>query len=386
MKILQVVEASGAGVGLHVRGLCQDLIALNHQVTVAYAPHRTDDLFRQFVADQQNNIRFVPLRVERKISPVSDLQAIIRLLRLIKHEGSIDVVHGHSSKGGAIARVAGRWSGIPTVYTPHSLIVASPEISRAEAVVYTLVERTLGHWATSRIIAVSNDEREFIVKLGLAPKDHVVVIKNGLDARDLEYSSEGSTCEDFKQKPLTFGSIMRFSTQKAPVNLIDAFIQLLDMLPKIPVRLMLAGDGELFPEAKRLVEESGLGEKIALLGWRENTRDLLRKFDIFVLSSLYEGFSYAVLEAMAAKLPVVSTDVFGTKETVFQVPGNVLVPSGDPKALAHGMKQIATLANPGALRQVLRRIGEANHSYVLGHFRQSETTRRTLEVYQALCQ
>ena len=111
MKILQVVEACGAGVGLHVRGLCQDLISQDHQLTVAYAPYRADEAFEQFVADYRDRIRFAQLKVGREISPVSDLRAIIQLLRLIKGEGPFDVVYGHSAKGGALARIAGRCSG-----------------------------------------------------------------------------------------------------------------------------------------------------------------------------------------------------------------------------------------------------------------------------------
>jgi glycosyltransferase involved in cell wall biosynthesis len=386
MKVLQVVEATSAGVGRHVRGLCEYLIAQDHQLTVAYAPHRMDEQFRQFVANYQNKISFVPLRVGRKISSASDLQAVVQLMRLIRHKGPFDVVHGHSAKGGAIARIAGRCSGVPTVYTPHSLIINSPTISRAQATLYTLIERILGRWATSRIIAVSEGEREFILELGLVKENRVVVIRNAIDDQDPKYFSERSISEDLDQKPLTFGSTIRFSPQKAPEHLIQAFSKLAGMLPHIPMRLMIAGDGELLPKVKRQVEESGLAESISLLGWRAETRDVLRQLDVFVLSSLYEaGFCYALQEAMAAELPVVSTDVFGTEEICSQVPGNVLVSAGDPAALADAMKRMATLSEPRSLRQVLRRIGEANRNYVRTHFRQSETTRRTLEVYQALC-
>ena len=191
MRILEVVEACGGGVRRHVRSLCEHLIAQNHQLTVAYAPHRADEQFRQFVVDRQNEIDFVPLRVGRKVSPVSDLQAIVRLLRLIKLEGPFDIVHGHSSKGGAIARIAGRWFGVPTVYTPHSLIMASPEISRAEFAAYTFIEGILGRLMTSKIIAVSDEERELILKLRLTPRNRVATIKNGIDDQDLAYFSEG---------------------------------------------------------------------------------------------------------------------------------------------------------------------------------------------------
>lgn len=384
MNILEVVEACGAGVGRHVRGLCRDLAAQGHRLTVAYSPHRTDEAFRRFIVDQQSKIRFVPLNIGQKVSPVSDLRGIFQLLRLIRLEGPFDIVHGHSSKGGAVARIAGRCFGVSTVYTPHSVVMASPEISRGGVAVYTLIERVLGHWATSKVIAVSEDEREFILRLGLVPEDRVAVIENGLDDRVFEYFSREADREDTGQRPLTFGSIMRFSPQKAPGHLIEAFVRLVEMSPQVPVRLMVAGDGELFAEIKKQAAATGLGEKISLPGWREDARDVLRDLDVFVLSSLYEGFSYAILEAMAAKLPIVSTNVFGTKETVAQVPGNVLIPVGDPEALAQGMKQMTVPTESGSVRRSLQRIGQANHDYARTHFRQSETTRRTLEIYKAL--
>src|SRR5215218_6447941 len=166
LNILQVIEACSGGASRHLRGLCRDLVTQGHQVTVAYAPHRADETFRRFVLDQ-NEIRFIPLGLKRKVSPLSDLRSTVQLLRFTKRN-SFDVVHGHSSKGGAVARICGRYFDVPTVYTPHSVIMTSSEISRAEAGFYTFVERSLGHWATSKVIAVSEGEREFICRLRLA--------------------------------------------------------------------------------------------------------------------------------------------------------------------------------------------------------------------------
>ena len=386
MKILEVVEASGGGVGRHVRGLCQDLIVQDQQLAVAYSARRADELFSQFVIDQQDEIRFVLLEVGRKISPRADVRATFQLMRFIKEEGPFDIIHGHSAKGGAIARIAGRRFNIPTVYTPHGLIMSSPETSRLRAAIYTSIEYVLGHWATSKMVAVSEGEREFILKLKLVPANRIVLVENGLDDEDIPHFSEESNCEDISQKPLTFGSTMRFDAAKGPGYLVEAFIRLSEALPQLPMRLVIAGDGELFGEIKRKVETSGLDEKILLLGWRADIIQVLRDFDIFVVSSLREGGSYGTIEAMAAGLPIVSTSVFGTDETIARVPGNILVPVGDPEALADGMKWMATLSEPTSLRQQLRRIGQSNRNYVYAYFKRSETTRRILEIYEALCQ
>jgi glycosyltransferase involved in cell wall biosynthesis len=334
--------------------------------------------------DHQNEIRFVPLKIHHGISPASDVRGVAQLLRLIKLEGPFDIVHGHSAKGGAIARIAGRLSGVPTVYTPNGLIMSYPHISRAKAGVYALLERILGYWATSSFVTVSEGERNLILKLKLAPSERITLIENCVNVEDFEYFSEEPTYKDISEKPLTFGSLTRFSAEKAPDHLIEAFIRLSGELPQTPLRLVIAGDGELFGKAKNQVKVSGLGEKISLLGWRVDIKNVLREFDVFVLSSFSEAFSYTILEAMAAKLPIVSTNVSGTKETVSQVPGNILVPPGNPATLAEGMKRLATVADSGSIRQVLQRIGQANHDYVRAHFRQSENTRRNLQIYKKL--
>ena len=90
------------------------------------------------------------------------------------------------------------------------------------------------------------------------------------------------------------------------------------------------------------------------------------------------------MEAMAARLPIVSTDVFGVRGTLSKVPGNILVPTGNPDALAEGMKRIATLAEPKSLRESLQEIGRANRDYVRTRFSQVETTRHTIELYRSL--
>lgn len=384
MNILQVVEACGAGVGRHVSGLCGDLASRGHRVTVAYAPHRLDDSFRKFLTEQRGGIRFVPLDVGRKVSPASDLRGLLRLLRLARREGDFDVIHGHSSKGGALGRVAGKLSGVPTAYTPNSVIMASPNLSRKALAFYTLVERALGHLATSRFIAVAEDERALAAKLKLIPGNRISVIGNAVAEQYFEGFSGIPPDESIYDRPLTFGSAIRFSEQKAPGNMVEAFIRMSRRLPETPARLVIAGDGELFEEVEKRARESGFADRISLPGWMPDAMELLRETDVFVISSLYEGLSFSTIEAMAARKPVVSTDVFGTRETVRRIPGNVLVPVGDVEALARGMERMATLSKPGSLRRSLAEVGLENHEYARERFRQSHVTSQTVEVYRTL--
>ena len=382
MRLLEVIGISRGGSGLHVSRLSRDLVAQGHQVTVAYAHHGIDPAFQRFVEERRHDIHFVPLELPREIVPVADLRNIARLVRLIWREGPFDVVHGHSAKGGTLARVAGRLCGVPTVYTPHSFVSSSPEVSRVESAIYTNIERLLGRLATSRLIAVSEAERDFALRLRLISKNKVVTIHNGVEEEDLEKRPEDATHPS--DKPLTFGTTLRFCPQKAPGLLVEAFELLTRMLPQLPARLVIAGDGELFDEVKKQTLRGNAVDKITFLGWQADVKSVLRQLDIFILPSLYEGFSYSLLEAMAAGLPIVSTEVFGARETVSRVPGNVLVTPGDPGDLAEGMRRIITGAEPDHLRQTLRDIGIQNRRHVGEHFRQSELSLRTAELYSEM--
>lgn len=386
LKVLEVVGICGGGLGRHVRALCRDLVAGGHSVTVVYAPHDVDPEFHRFASELRGLIRFVPMKIPRQINPRSDLRSVAKVSNLIGAEGPFDVIHGHSAKGGVIARIAGHLSGSPTVYTPHSFIASSPEISAKQAAAYNWIERTLGHLATSKMIAVSEGERDFALRFGLVPKDRIVLIPNGLGKDDLEDAAwRGPTRDlDLNQKPLTFGTALRFSAQKAPGLLVDAFVQLSSTLPGLPMKLVIAGDGELYGEVKKKVASSGMSGVISLPGWRTDTKTLMREFDVFVLPSLHEGFSYSLLEAMASRLPVVSTEVFGAAETISQVPGNIIAASGDVGALAEGMQHAAVMAEPGLLRHALRDVGEDNYRHVKSRFTQDRASDRTIALYQDL--
>jgi glycosyltransferase involved in cell wall biosynthesis len=263
--------------------------------------------------------------------------------------------------------------------------MASPRVSPAKLAANALVERILGYGVTSKLISVSEGEREFILKRKLTPQKRVCLINNGVDVRDLDYFSKHRVARGaIDEEPLTFGSVMRFSPPKTPGHLVEAFDRLCAAMPYLPMRLSIAGDGELLAGVRSQVRESGLNEKVSLPGWRTDVNKLMLGFDVFVLSSLSEGGSYTILDAMAAGLPVVSTNVFGTEETIAQVPGNVLVPAGEPDALASGMQCMANLVLGRSPRRALEEIGQANRDYVRSHFTQSDTTRRTLEVYREL--
>lgn len=131
------------------------------------------------------------------------------------------------------------------------------------------------------------------------------------------------------------GSVGRLTAQKGFGFLIEAATQVLAELPN--ARLLIVGDGELRSELQSQVEALGIAGSVQLTGPRHDIDELLPEFDLFVSSSLWEGLPTVILESMAAGVPVVATDVSGTRELVRDQVTGLLVPPGNVTALAAAM-------------------------------------------------
>jgi glycosyltransferase involved in cell wall biosynthesis len=134
------------------------------------------------------------------------------------------------------------------------------------------------------------------------------------------------------------GTVTRLCRQKDPETLLRAARLMVELRPD--ARLVVVGDGPLRGEVERRVEELGLGGHVVLLGRRSDVDRLLPAFDAFVLSSRWEGLPRVVVEAMAAGVPVVSTDVGGIAEAVEDQVSGLLVPSGDHVALGNAVVRV----------------------------------------------
>ncbi|MCG8443418.1 MAG: glycosyltransferase, partial [Caulobacterales bacterium] len=150
-----VIESLAEGSGRHVVDLATGLGARGHRVTVAYSSLRADQRFIDRL-EAAENVRLASFRMKRSVHP-SDAAAIASLWRLIRRHGPFDIVHGHSSKGGAAARLApaGR---ARRVYTPHAFRTLDPAASWASTTFYGAIERTLAAFASDVVVCVSDDE------------------------------------------------------------------------------------------------------------------------------------------------------------------------------------------------------------------------------------
>ncbi len=162
----------------------------------------------------------------------------------------------------------------------------------------------------------------------------------------------------------------RLDKQKDHASLLEAARLVPDAV------FVLVGDGPLREELEDRATRLGVEERVLFLGWREDIPEVLACADLFVLPSLYEGLPLALLEAMAAGLPIVATAIGGTSEAVVDGVTGLLVPPGEPRSLAAAIRR--ALDDEG----LARRLGAASRERVRREFSAAAMARRTVSIYE----
>jgi RraA family protein len=333
LRVLLITEAAGGGSGRHVLDLSEGLLARGHDVHLIYAPGRLDRFFRDRL-DRTRRLRSHCLPIRRGLHP-ADLAALWSIRRYVRAHGPFDVIHGHSAKGGALARLAGLGTPTPIVYTLHGYVAMDPGLASRTRRFYRLLEWVLSR-ATDRIIAVSPEERRFCLGHGLGgPGDgsRVVLIPNGVAPGALVARPAARRALGLDDASLAVGFIGRLVHQKAADVLIRALAEVQAAPAAEPVRLVMVGSGPLEGSLRELAARLGVAGQILWLGERDG-RDVLPAFDVFVLPSRKEGLPYVLLEAMSAGLPIVATTAAGVEALVHDGESALIVPPDRPDRLA----------------------------------------------------
>jgi glycosyltransferase involved in cell wall biosynthesis len=142
------------------------------------------------------------------------------------------------------------------------------------------------------------------------------------------------------------------------------------------VKLVWVGDGRLRESFQSHVRKLGLENRVVLEGWRSDARSRMAGFDVFLLPSLYEGFPFAILEAMAAQLPCVVSDVDGNREAIDDGKNGFLCPVND---VASWRNRVTQLIESASCRE---QMGAASHQRFERDFSLDAMARGTIEVYE----
>jgi glycosyltransferase involved in cell wall biosynthesis len=234
----------------------------------------------------------------------------------------------HTAKAGWIGRAVAARLGIPAVYTPHGW-PAGDRMGPRVGVLFEWAEKVAAGW-TSAIICVSEFERNLALHKRLAPADRLHVVHNGVHDIPDELRA------DVTAEPPRIVSVARLEAPKDPLTLLRA----LETIRSQPWELDLVGDGPLEPELRRLAASLGIAERVRFLGYVREPAEVLAQAQLFVLASRSEGLPRSVLEAMRAGLPVVASAVGGIPEAVTDGIEGLLVPRGDPRALAAALSAL----------------------------------------------
>ncbi|RDI96248.1 glycosyltransferase family 1 protein [Meiothermus sp. QL-1] len=337
MRVLHIIEATGAGTARHVSDLCLGLAERGVEVHLAYSPLRLDHVLTQALPRlQQAGVRHIAIPMRRSPHP-SDLAVLFRLHRYMADHGPFDLIHGHSSKGGALARLLAWLEKRAVIYTPNAFSTLSKNLSRTQKLLYESAEKVLAR-TTTALIAVSKSEAVEAQRLGI-PAERIKLITNaiqinsGIPKKKSEVRKKlGLSCEH-----IVIGFVGRFVPQKAPFILIDAFARISTDYSQ--ARLVMVGEGPLRPRMELRIKQLGVAGKVILPGPLEG-RWAMQGFDIFALPSDYEGFPYVLLEAMAERLPIVATRVGGAEQAIAEGVNGFLVPTRSTVDFASALSRL----------------------------------------------
>lgn len=300
---------------------------------------------------------------------------ILRTRRLIKRLDP-DIIHIHLSLSGYLAARLARAPRIVSHY--HNIYPGSAQIPALELRFWKAFDRFC-----SGDLSIACSEavlHQCVAESGIDPT-RVEVLRNGVDLRSLDELSLQSPdwiapCSSPSEVRLVF--VGRLVPQKG----LDVLIRSLAVLHPAEWHLMIVGDGPLRAELQELVRNHGLEPRVTFYGARpwQDIPGLLAVSDLFVYPSRWEGLGLSIVEASACRLPVVATDVGGIPEVVLGGVTGLLVPPGDPEALASALAQL--LDDPVRRREM----GEAGRVVVEEKFDIRKIAAQAKGIYEQLLQ
>lgn len=271
-----------------------------------------------------------------------DLNAARQLARLraLMVRERIDILHAHDFYAGFIGAAAARLSGV-------RVIACQRHLKLSDRAVHEWGTRLI-HRLAHRILVNSEAIREHILSRGSSHATKIVVIKNGISAftnSAVARSLHDKLCRELKVESDSklIGMVARLQPVKGHKFFIEAASRVIEKEPK--AQLVIVGDGPLKNEIEDQAARLGIKGRLHLLGDRTDVARLVASLDLLVLASLHEGLPNAVMEAMAAGVPVVATAVGGTKELITAGKTGYIVPPADVDALAERIT--FALANEG---------------------------------------
>ena len=273
----------------------------------------------------------------------NDLKAIREVRKLIK-KYQPDIVYAHSSKAGAIVRVADIGLKNYCIYNPHGWAF-NMRCSNKKKALYTAIEKIAAPFC-DKIICISEAEKQSALEKKICREDKLQVIYNGVDIEAYVNGPHGEIQRKHLEIPddaFVVGMVGRISPQKAPDIFVKAAKLIKQSIPE--AHFIIVGSGDQETEIRKYAQENGFADALHITGWVDNPMSYVELFDVACLLSRWEGFGLAIPEYMLAGKPIVASNVDAIPNLIQNHQNGLLVPVEDYHAAANAVLQIQTDPN-----------------------------------------
>ena len=282
--------------------------------------------------------------LKREIGPkiiFSELKTffkIVKILRKLKKKYPNLIVHTHSTKAGLVGRWAAFFAGVKKrIVTVHGFSFNDHQPKIKWTIIYLLELFT--SLITTKFVCVSKKDEAQGIRLFPWFKKKSTLIRAAVDWNTFYIPAKKCVFE--KEKPFTIGSIANFKPQKNCLDLVKAFNNVVKNIGnKTNLKLQIIGDGIQRKKIENYIHENNLTSHIDLLGWQNNVSQFTKNWNIFALSSLWEGLPCSIIEARLSKLPVVAYNVGGIHEVIFNGKNGYLINPKDWPDLSAKLEKI----------------------------------------------
>ncbi|KFI49653.1 glycosyltransferase [Bifidobacterium biavatii] len=349
-KLLIIQEAMG-GCGRNVADIVRGVDQSRFDVTVIYGTSRMDDYYRDAMPEMMAKATMIPCaHLVREISPKQEIKAY-RFIKSVIRDLHPDIVHCHSSKAGIIGRAAAKSTGVKKVfYTPHAYSFLAPEFSGTKRRAFIAIERFFSRHMTTLTFNVSQGEKQSALSHNLDRPSKFKVIYNGIPDIAVPSQEESRSKLGLPQNVPVVGVTARLVDQKDPMTFARIAKKVIVNNPD--VHFVYIGDGPYHNRVADFCRQHGIDDHVHLLGYRADAELVVSAFDVYLLTSLYEGFPYSPVEALRAGVPIVATRTTGNTEIVRPHGNGLMFPVGDADAGARAVETVlADAYDPDTVRK-----------------------------------
>lgn len=279
--------------------------------------------------------RVIVIKMAHQIDSKADfksIKAIRHYIRQIKP----DIVYAHSSKAGALARIADLGINNKVIYNPHGWAFNMQQSAKKE--MYKWVERILAYFC-DKIVCISDAERESALREKICNPDKLQVIYNGIDLEEINSTVPIKRIElGIPNDAFVVGMVGRLSKQKAPDTFVKAAKLIKEAIPN--AYFLMVGDGELRNQIEDMIQQYGLDSSFLITGWVDNPITYMKIMDVGMLLSRWEGFGLVLPEYMACDVPIVATNVDAIPNIIKNEKNGLLIKKDNYKLSAEAVIKI----------------------------------------------